>query len=117
MAWAKVGGEDSKAFAPIFSAGRSFVLQSPVRDNAWHHVVVTLPPGGAESRLFLDGVDHGASGLTLPAVAASLEIGSAGDRYLSGLLDEVRIYDRVLDTAEIEATYRREAIQGNLIQP
>jgi plastocyanin len=117
MAWAKVGGGDSKAFAPIFSAGRTLVVQCPVRDNAWHHVVVTFPPGGAESRLFVDGVDKGASGLTLPTAAASFEIGSAGDKYLSGLIDEVRIYDRVLDAAEIEATYRREAIQANLIRP
>jgi hypothetical protein len=117
MAWAKVGAEDSKAFAPIFSAGRTLVVQCPVRDNAWHHVVVTFPPGGADSRLFVDGVDRGAAGLKLPTADASLEIGSAGDRYLSGLIDEVRIYDRVLDPAEIEATYRREAIRGNLIRP
>jgi plastocyanin len=115
MAWAKVGAEESKAFAPIFSAGKSLVVQCPVRDGLWHHVVVTFPPAGAEARLFVDGVERGAAGLELPAADASVEIGSAGGRYLSGLIDEVRIYDRVLDAAEIEATYHREAIQGKLI--
>jgi len=77
---------------------------------------VTLAPGGAEARLFVDGSDRGASGLRLPAGNASVEIGSAGGRFLPGLLDEVRIYDRVLPPEEIAATYRREAEIGKLLQ-
>jgi len=115
MAWARVGGEGAAAYAPIFSAGRSFVVQCPVNDNLWHHIAVTFPPAGAESRLYLDGADRGAAGLRLPTGDPTFEIGSAGGRYLSGLLDEVRIFDRVLDPAEIEAIYRREAIQAKLI--
>lgn len=115
MAWAKVAGGDSKAFAPIFSAGSAFVVQCPVRDNRWHHIVVTSPSSGAVTRLFVDGVDSGATGLQLATAKGNLEIGSANGRFLSGLLDEVRIYDRVLSDAEINATYRREALQSKLI--
>jgi uncharacterized cupredoxin-like copper-binding protein len=115
MAWAKADGPEAGDFAPLFTAGKSFVVQCPVRDARWHHVVVTFPRTGSGARLFVDGVDKGAAGPQLATSATDIEIGSGGGRYLSGLIDEVRIYDRVLDAAEIGAVYRREAIQGKLI--
>ena len=114
MAWVKTKGA-AGGFAPVFSAGPSFVVLCPVADNRWHHVVMTFAPGGAAGRLYIDGADRGEAGLRLPAANASLEIGSAGGRFLSGLLDEVRIYDRVLPGPEIAATYRREAEEGKLL--
>jgi plastocyanin len=114
MAWVKAGVKGSQPSAPMFSAGPSFVVESPVQDNRWHHVAVTLAQGGADGRLYVDGADRGAAGLRLPANDARIEIGSSAGRFLSGLLDEVRIYDRVLAAPEIAATYRREAEEGKL---
>jgi uncharacterized cupredoxin-like copper-binding protein len=115
MAWVRLKGATADGISPMFSAGPSFVVSSPEQDNSWHHVTLTLAPGGAAARLYVDGADRGASALRLPAADASVEIGSSGGRFLAGLLDEVRIYDRVLSDAEIMATYRREAEQGNLL--
>jgi plastocyanin len=112
MAWVKTGANGTPG--PIFSAGPSFVVPSQVQDDRWHHVALTLDKGGEGARLYVDGSDRGASGLRLPAANARVEIGSAGGRFLSGLLDEVRIFDRVLPGSEIAATYRREAALGNL---
>jgi plastocyanin len=115
MAWAKVASDDAAAFAPVFSAGAAFVVQTPVRDNGWHHVAVTIPLSPAEPTLFVDGVERGSAGLSLSKASGDFEIGSAGGRFLSGLLDEVRIYNRVLSPAEIKTMYRREALQAKLI--
>ncbi len=115
MAWAKVGGQEPGAFAPIFSAGPSFVVQCPVRDGAWHHIAVVFPKAGSGAQLFVDGAERGDAGLKLPASGPDFEIGSEGERYLTGLLDEVRIYDRAVGAPEVKAIYRREALQGGLI--
>ncbi len=114
MAWvkAKKGGSE---FAPVFAAGSAFVFESPIRDDRWHHLVVTLPPGGEAPRLYIDGSEKGLVSLRLPATDVNFEIGSAGGRFLVGLLDEVRIYDRVLPASEIAAVYQREAKEGHLI--
>jgi hypothetical protein len=115
MTWQKVGAQGPGAFAPLFSAGKDFVVPSPVSDGAWHHVAVVFPGAGGAARLYVDGADRGDAGLRLPASGPGIEIGSGGGKYLAGLLDEVRIYDRALDAGEIKAVYRREALQGNLI--
>lgn len=124
-AWVKVrpspvAGEKKPKMAEtlaVFSAGADFIVASPVRDGRWHHLAVTLPAGGAPAHLYLDGSDQGPADLRLPAGDAALVIGSVGDRFLNGLLDEVRIYDRTLPAAEIRALYRREAIAGHLLTP
>jgi plastocyanin len=117
MAWVKANaGADSggAAVAPVLSAGPTCVVPPPAMDGRWHHLVVTFGPHGASGRIYVDGSDRGESGIHLPAVDADFEIGSVGGHFLAGLLDEVRIYDRVLPADEIEAIYRREAAAGNL---
>jgi plastocyanin len=114
MAWVKTnpGGPD---FAPVFSAGSSFIVPAPRQDGRWHHLVITCPPRGGVGRRFVDGVDEGPEPLRLPSSDPPFEIGSEGGRFLAGLLDEVRIYDRVLPAPEIESIYRREAREGGLL--
>jgi hypothetical protein len=113
MAWAKVPA--GEAPAPVFSAGPAFLVSPSQRDNRWHQIVLTFPPAGGSGHLFVDGSDCGASALRLPRGDIHFEIGSAAGRFLPGLLDEVRIYDRLLSADEIKATYRREAAVGNLL--
>jgi len=114
MAWvrAKPGVGAGAGVAPVFSAGPSLVVPPPSLDGRWHHLAVTFAAGGAGGRLYVDGADRGEAGFRLPSTDADFEIGSAGGRFLSGLIDEVRIFDRVLPPAEIEAVYRREAAVG-----
>lgn len=114
MAWVKEnkGGPE---LAPVFSAGSSFVIQARAKDDHWHHLTVVYPRSGGQGRRFIDGALEGPETEKLPAADLPLEIGSEGGRFLAGLLDEVRIYDRELPDSEIETIYRREAKEGGII--
>lgn len=87
-------------------------IQSPtaVNDGAWHHVAVTRNGTSGAMQLFLDGVPQasatGPTGTrTLPT---SLRIGSiqTGVRFFSGSLDEIRLYNYALTSAEIARLFR-----------
>jgi len=80
-------------------------------DDEWHHVAATVPLGGTlpDTRLYVDGV-----GVSAPASATAaynlkanvdVAIGMGGSiatgRFFKGLIDDARIYDRVLLPGEI----------------
>ena len=97
--------------APVFSAGEgatAFRLAAPQTLGRWQHLAAVLRHGAVT--LYLDGQESGSA----PAPAASelestIRIGSFGKKeFVSGLLDEVRIWDRALAPAEIIAIYSRE---------
>lgn len=76
--------------------------------TAWRHVALTSD--GATVRAYLDGVPLGAGrAAALASVTAVLQLGawisSSGSNvdFLGGTLDEVRIYNRALSQAEIQA--------------
>jgi Concanavalin A-like lectin/glucanases superfamily len=75
---------------------------SRLPSDAWSHVALTYD--GATLRLYVDGelVDQGSGGPP-PVSEGNLEIGGATEQgsYLNGRIDEVRIYDRALDGAEV----------------
>jgi len=87
-------------------------------DGQWHHVAVTVQPNATisypEVILYLDGQDDTRAG-TDPDVydiqpGLDVRIGSRpanNDRFFNGLIDEVRIYNRTLSGAEIEALAMR----------
>jgi hypothetical protein len=82
-------------------------------DGNWHHIAVVLENDGSpdisEARLYVDGVLE-TTGAATPHL---VDTGSTVDvqigvhyslhRYFNGLMDEVRIYNRALSTAEIAA--------------
>ncbi len=73
--------------------------------NAWSHLAVTL--GGGTLRLYVDGVQVATAAVSgaISATAQPLRIGgnSLWGEYFAGLLDDVRIYNRALTAAEIQA--------------
>ncbi|HET9163177.1 MAG TPA: LamG-like jellyroll fold domain-containing protein, partial [Solirubrobacterales bacterium] len=74
-----------------------------IPSNAWTHVALTND--GEHLRLYVNGALAGTSAAESAQTGeGSLRIGcdQFGDRF-EGLIDEVRIYDRALDEAEIEA--------------
>ena len=86
-----------------------------LRDNAWHHVAVTLPANGRGSNfvLYVDGavtpqaVPTG-GGTLLNTLAGGLTVGIGGSSHaanydFNGSIDDVRIYDHDLTPAEIAA--------------
>ena len=95
--------------APVFSAGEgptAFTLGAPGQLAQWQHLAAVLHHG--TMTLYVDGQEVGQK----PAGGdpeATIRIGSLGKKeFLSGLIDEVRIWDRALTPAEITAVYQRE---------
>jgi hypothetical protein len=92
--WFTIGGGDQAVIGP-----------TAIPVNTWHHLALTY--NGAVIRLYLDGVeviDQPQTG----AVATSnnpLKIGgnAVWGEWFSGLIDEVRIYNRALTAADIQA--------------
>jgi hypothetical protein len=76
-------------------------------DGNWHHLAATFD--GKGMRFFFDGKPSGSGqGLPLPP-DAEFYLGSSGKKhYANALLDEARIYARVLDPKEIAAIYENE---------
>jgi trimeric autotransporter adhesin len=89
-------------------------------DNQWHHVAFTFEAGVL--KLYVDGVEDLSPTLlrndaitTIASTAADLVLGAeldSGDalaNYMTGSLDEVSIWSRVLSAAEVLELYRRGA--------
>jgi hypothetical protein len=93
-----------------------------VADNILHHVAITVGPTGNVS-FFVDGVSStagrdGGSSIVAPAYAANNYVvigaerttGAAIGKFWPGLLDDIRIYNRVLPLAEIRLLASRRGI-------
>jgi hypothetical protein len=88
-----------------FWTGTNDVSFGAVPAGAWRHVALTYD--GTTLRAYLDGVQLGASAtVAISATSATLQLGAwmfGGSSYdfLSGSIDEVRVYARALTPAEI----------------
>jgi len=78
-----------------------------IRAGRWQHVAVTVRRGDNGTRLYVNGFEVGAGTIgdaNLDNPNVSLHIGRIqGAQYFNGDIDEVRIYRRALDQAEIAA--------------
>jgi|GEM_PF-179679 len=85
----------------------------------WHHMVATFNVNGS-ARLYLDGHQVNATGMSNRTYSHhSITEGfigrvssSAGNRDLNGVIDELRIWNRALSAAEVNALYQRGLQQG-----
>ncbi|MBN1671136.1 MAG: hypothetical protein JXR37_08900, partial [Kiritimatiellae bacterium] len=81
-----------------------------LNDGQWHHVVATYS-NGAAAELWLDGASHGTASFTdwngtVGGLNVYLGKAAAGEgKDYEGLVDEVRVYNRVLSAAEIGALH------------
>jgi hypothetical protein len=88
-----------------------------LNDGEWHHVAVTIPAGATVSypdvKLYLDGRDDSQNTTDSDPPFRLVPHGSnvdvtvgrrvpQDDRHFDGLIDDVRIYDKLLTQAEIE---------------
>jgi hypothetical protein len=76
-------------------------------DDVWHFVTGTYD--GTQVKFYIDG-NLESSKITTGQIATNnrpINIGhwGAGERYFKGIIDEVRIYNRALSDAEIQALY------------
>jgi hypothetical protein len=90
-----------------------------VNDGAWHHFALTRDPEGT-IELFLDGIAQGRSSNSVSKQAITtnmrafgaerywFEIASAHafNTFFTGCLDDIRVYNRVLSSAEVQQLSR-----------
>ena len=83
-------------------------------DGNWHHIVGTYD--GLKVQLYVDGTEIGSGTATTVTIAYnsnSLYIGSYGSGfYWKGIIDEVKMYNRALDSAEVLNHYNATGVGG-----
>lgn len=94
------------------NVGNVALSSATVNDDDWHFVAVVIPDGAttADVLFYVDGTlaSPGSAGGTAAlntATGDEIRIGSDGSvgRHFSGLIDHVRIHDRALNLAELDA--------------
>ncbi len=95
---------------------------TPVDDGEWHHVALSVAEGAnlqiPQNQLFVDGQADsfragGSDNIYNITADADVSIGqraSHGDRFFTGSIDDVRIYDRALSAAEIAGLAGRKGL-------
>jgi hypothetical protein len=88
------------------------------RLGAWHHVAVTCDGAGGVVEMWVDGVVAAKtiSGFDISDAEDKLTIGrkyvgNASNSQFKGSVDEVRVYNRALTTAEIDSLYREGGLE------
>ncbi|MEU8390687.1 LamG-like jellyroll fold domain-containing protein [Micromonospora sp. NPDC048843] len=78
---------------------------TPLAVNAWSHLTVTYD--SADARLYVNGTQAARTPLTGPLDVDGGKVTIGGNtvwgEYFSGLIDEVRVYNRALDATQIQA--------------
>jgi len=112
MAW--VNEKADSPTSAVFALGKSWMIAAPAADGKWHHVAVVFRGARAQGETWVDGEDRGATAQQLGVGDNTFTVGSVGETYLTGLIDEVRIFDRALPAEEIKRIYAREARIGGI---
>lgn len=99
------------------SVGNTFGVDTrstqPINDGTWHHVVLTRDHVAGTFKIYINGslnqsgtIATGLIGTPFSSIGKidnTAAGGSAPGQYFDGQLDEVRIYDQVLDDAQVTA--------------
>jgi hypothetical protein len=92
-AWVRKSGEEG--FQGIYGT-------EPLPEHAWAHLALT--DDGAKLRLYVDGeLVRTTAAPDVSAASGPLELGCAFGSHFEGRLDELRLYNRVLDGGELAA--------------
>lgn len=115
-----VGDVNQPVSSPI-STNDTLVSSTDVNDGSWHQLTVVHGHGTAK-RLYVDGVLEDLlpfEGFT--ANSNHFVLGGHGDGVFSGAfegqIDEVRVYDRLLSSVEVAASYHRFVPAPPLVAP
>jgi hypothetical protein len=105
--WANAGGT-WQCVSPLYLI--------PALDT-WYHIVWTYnsTSGG---KLYINGTLHGSSSGagTLTVNNANFYIGKSGGMGFNGLIDEVKVYDKVLSSTEVAANYQDQGVSGAVLE-
>ncbi|MEK7096321.1 MAG: LamG domain-containing protein, partial [Patescibacteria group bacterium] len=114
------------AFTQVFStaSGRWTTPDSSIKLNTWQHVAVVYNKSSSANDpiMYIDGASVAVTESVTPSgtvdtdSARSLTIGNTLDttRSFDGLIDDVRIYNRVLSAVEVSALYNSGAAKFNV---
>jgi hypothetical protein len=119
MAWSTKASSAPLGGAMFGSPGvyRDAIKPSPLTLNTWTHLAATYD--GATLRLYVNGVQSVSTNMTgnIATSTGPLQIG--GDtvfgQFFAGLIDEVRIYNRALNAAEIQTDMNTPVGGGALV--
>ena len=81
------------------------VSAAPYEDGKWHLLTGTFD--GSTATIYIDGVQKNSTSVTYNTGSSVLDIGRAvtGSYYLTGALDDVRVYNRALSSSEVKELY------------
>tara|TARA_R110000824_G_scaffold116641_4_gene268210 strand:- start:4516 stop:6855 length:2340 start_codon:yes stop_codon:yes gene_type:complete len=93
-------------------SGHSYTsVDGNVDDGAWHHFAVTISDGG--QKLYLDGSEVASASNAFPNDASGhhsiIGSNSGSNRFMNGNIDEVALWNAVLDADAITAIYNSGA--------
>ncbi|MFC6955250.1 PKD domain-containing protein [Halorubellus litoreus] len=103
---------DVPAFTIYDGGWQTAQADSSLQTGRWYHVVGTFD--GSTVRLYVDGVLVDTTSASYIADAGGTDLGlgenvEQSGRHLDGDLDEVRIYERAISTADVRALYNGTA--------
>jgi len=80
-----------------------------INDGAWHHLVLVFDRTSNE-KLYIDGVLFSSANIVTGIFdsVSPLNIGRRVGIYISGSIDEVRLYNRALTPTEVDTLYRTQ---------
>jgi hypothetical protein len=103
------GTDDDKITFGFYDGGsKEFKFDANLQTDTWYHIAATFNNANDSVRIYLNGaeVDNWSPNEEPLTNTEDLYIGrSQYGEYWDGKLDDVRIYNRVLDQAEIQALY------------
>ncbi len=99
-----------KVVAGVGNPDRSIFSAAAYNTGAWHHVVFTRTRSSGALRLYVDGILVGSTtSANTGSLTSATDINfgriQTGGNYFAGTLDEIAVYDKVLDQATVTAHY------------
>ena len=104
------------------TSGGSAYYGTTLNDGAWHHIVFTSTDGGSGANnqvLYVDGIQRGTATETNGGYSSKLWIGSYinGGGKFKGALDDLLVYNRVLNSTEVSDLYNGAIVTGGVVNP
>ncbi len=101
----------------VFTGASSYATGFSVELNQWQHIVAVFVPGDGV-RFYKNAEGITTSNISYDASDNNVSIGDnpgPWNEYFIGIIDEVRIYDEVLSSVEIQQLYVQGTAKHNLV--